>query len=65
MLYTESMHCEPQSIVKTLIQSVQKSFGVYNEPVAISLAILIGVASLYGLLIPASFVSISVNLLYS
>ena len=58
MLYTEPMYCEPKSITKRLIISLQKTFGVYSEPIAILLAILMGVASLYGLLIPASIVSV-------
>ena len=56
--YTESMHCKPKSIVKALIVSVEKTFGVYSKPVAILLAILIGVAGLYVLLIPAACVSV-------
>ena len=57
MLYTEPMYCEPKSIAKRLIMSLQKTFGVYSEPIAILLAILMGVASLYVLLIPACCVS--------
>lgn len=57
VIHTEPMYCEPQSIAKRLIQSIQKSFGVYSEPVAILLAILVGVASLYVLLIPATIVN--------
>ena len=58
MQYTEPMHCEPQSIAKRLILFLEKSFGVYSQPIAILLAILIGVAGLYGLLIPISLVSV-------
>lgn len=57
LCHTDPMYCEPQSVTKRLILSLQKAFGVYSEPIAILLAILIGVASLYGLLVPASFVS--------
>ena len=58
LLYTEPMYCEPKSIAKRLIMSLQKTFGVYSEPIAILLAILIGVASLYVLLIPGGIVSV-------
>ena len=57
MQYTEPMYCEAQSIAKRLILSLEKTLGVYSEPIAILIAILIGVAGLYGLLIPASLVS--------
>ena len=58
MQYTEPMYCEAQSIVKRLILSLEKSFGVYSQPIAILLAILIGVTGLYGLLIPISLVNV-------
>ena len=51
------MYCEPESIATALIVSMEKTFGVYSEAVAILLALLIGVGSLYALLIPAACVS--------
>lgn len=51
------MYCEQESVTKAVIMSVEKTFGVYSEPVAILLALLIGIASLYGLLVPAICVS--------
>ena len=55
--YTETMYCEQESVTKAVIMSVEKTLGVYSEPVAILLALLIGIASLYGLLVPAICVS--------
>ena len=51
------MYCELESIATKLILTMEKSFGVHSEPVAILLALLIAVGSLYGLLVPALCVS--------
>jgi len=51
------MYCETLSVMSSMVQSLERSFGVESEPVVILITILIGVAGLYMVTIPATIVS--------
>ena len=54
---TESMYCETPSVMRSMVQSLERSFGVESEPVVVLLTILLGVAGLYTVTIPTTIVS--------
>jgi len=53
----ESMYCETPSVMSSMVQSLERSFGIESGPVVVLLTILLGVAGLYTVTIPASIVS--------
>ncbi|XP_065887444.1 uncharacterized protein [Dysidea avara] len=57
----ESMYCETPSVMRSMVQSLERSFGVESEPVVVLLTILLGVAGLYTVTIPTTIVIAYIN----